>query len=87
MKLMVSFWVLLLHNIDLSHIHNTLHCCLVAVCSDAYIKEQLSTFLYFAILNALVNLVLVSNDPSAISNQLPFSQGGIKTGCRLLSEQ
>lgn len=58
MKQMLSFEVLLLHYIDLSHIHNTLHCCFVAVCSDVYIKEQLGTFLYFPPLNGLVHLLL-----------------------------
>lgn len=49
----------------------TLHCCFVAICSDVYIKEQLGTFLYFPLLNGLIHLLLFSNDPPAISNQLP----------------
>ncbi len=87
MKLMLSFEVLLLHYIDLSHIHNTLCCCFVAVCSDVYIKEQLGTFRYFPLLNGLVHLLLFSNGPPAISNQLPVRQGSIKTGHWLLPER
>lgn len=87
MMLMLSFEVLLLHYIDLSHIHSTLHFCFVAVCSDVYIKEQLGTFLYFPLLNGLVHLLLLSNDPPAISNQLLVSQGSIKTGHWLLLER
>lgn len=83
---MLSFEVLLLLYIDLSHIHNTLHCCFVAIFSDVYIKEQLGTFLYFPLLNGLVHLLLLSNDPRAISNQLPVRQGSINTRRRSLPE-
>ena len=69
MELMLSFEVNLLHYIDLSHIHNILHRCFVAVSSDVYIKEQLDTFLYFPRFNGLVHLLLFSNDPAAMSNQ------------------
>lgn len=43
----------------------------MAVCSDVYIKEQLGTFRYFALLNSLVHLLLFSNDhqPSVINYQ------------------
>lgn len=76
MKLMLPFEVLLLHYIELSHIHNTLHCCFLAI---IYIKEQLGTFLYFPMPNSLIHLLIFSNDPLAISNQLPVRQGSIKT--------
>lgn len=46
MKPTLSFEVLLLRSIDLSHIHNSLRRCFVPVCSDIYIKERLGTFLF-----------------------------------------
>lgn len=83
-KLMLSFEVLLPHYIKLSHSHSTLHCSFLAfIC----ISKQPGTILYFLKPNSLIHLRLFSNEPRAISNQLPVRQGPIKTRQRLLCLQ
>lgn len=81
---MLSFEVLLPHYIKLSHSHSTLHCSFLAfIC----ISKQPGTILYFLMPNSLIHLRLFSNEPRAISNQLPVRQGPIKTHQRLLCLQ
>lgn len=81
---MLSFEVLLPHYIKLSHSHSTLHCSFLAfICKS----KQLGTILYFLMPNSLIHLRLFSNEPQAISNQLPVRQGPIKTHQRLLCQQ
>lgn len=69
-KINASLWMLLLHNIKPSHIHNTLRCCVFW--AIIYIKEQLGTFSTFSFLTAssIFSFFLMTYLPSVINYRL-----------------